>query len=178
MYTKEGITMMQKVLAVFVVVVLAFSFGACKKKEEKPQMPAGHPPMEGGMPPAGMPQVPKVERQVVVSKEVTEAWKAVKLAIENKPTKTIKEYTVNIGSQLAIPNTNMTVKVLAFLPDFKKTDKEFKSASNKPNMPAALIAVTENGKEIWNNWLFALQPGIHPFQHENVGIVLVGGVAK
>ena len=174
--------MMQKVLAVLVVVILAISVGACKKKEEKPQLPAGHPAMEGGMPPAGMPQgmpqVPKVERQVVVSKEVTATWKAVKLAIENKSAKTTKEYSVNIGSELAIPNTKMTVKVLAFLPDFKMTDKEFKSASNKPNMPAALVAVNENGKEIWNNWLFSLQPNIHPFQHENVGIILVGGVAK
>ncbi|HUI68473.1 MAG TPA: DUF2155 domain-containing protein [Nitrospirota bacterium] len=170
--------MMQKVLAVFVVVVLAVSVGACKKKEEAPQMPAGHPGMEGGMPPAGMPQMPKVERQVVVSKEVAETWKAVKLSIENKPAKTTKEYVVNIGSELTIPNTKMTVKVLAFLPDFKMTDKEFKSASTKPNMPAALVVVNENGKEIWNNWLFSLQPNIHPFQHENVGIILVGGVAK
>ncbi len=170
--------MMQKVLAVFVVVVLAVSVGACKKKEEKPQMPAGHPGMEGGMPPAGTPQMPKVERQVIVSKDVTEAWKAVKLSIEDKSAKTTKEYSVNIGSELTIPNTKMTVKVVAFLPDFKMTDKEFKSASNKPNMPAALVVVNENGKEIWNNWLFALQPNIHPFQHENVGIILLGGVAK
>ena len=170
--------MMQKVLAVFVVIVLAVSVGACKKKEETPQMPAGHPSMEGGIPPAGMPPMPKVERQVVVSKDVTETWKAVKLSIENKSAKTTKEYSVNIGSELAIPNTKMTVKVLAFLPDFKMTDKEFKSASNKPNMPAALVAVNENGKEIWNNWLFSMQPSIHPFQHENVGIILVGGVAK
>ncbi len=103
--------MMQKVLAVFVVVVLAVSVGACKKKEEKPQMPAGHPGMEGGMPPAGMPQVPKVDRQVVVSKDVTAKWKAVKLSIENKSAKTTKEYSVNIGSELTIPNTKMTVKV-------------------------------------------------------------------
>jgi hypothetical protein len=170
--------MMQKVLAVFVVFILAVSVGACKKKEEKPQLPPGHPAMEGGMPPAGMPQVPKVERQVVVSKDVTDTWKAVKLSIENKSAKTTKEYLVNIGSEVTIPNTKMTVKVLAFLPDFKMTDKEFKSASNKPNMPAALVVVTENGKEIWNNWLFSLQPSIHPFQHENVGIILVGGVAK
>ena len=170
--------MMQKVLAVFVVVVLAVSVGACKKKEATPQMPAGHPGMEGGMPPAGMPQVPKVDRQVVVSKDVTETWKAVKLSIENKSAKTTKEYSVHIGSELTIPNTKMTVKVVAFLPDFKMTDKEFKSASNKPNMPAALVVVTENGKEIWNNWLFSLQPSIHPFQHENVGIILVGGVVK
>ncbi len=175
--------MIQKALAVFVVVVLAISFGACKKKEERPQMPAGHPPVSGGMPPAGMPpagmpQMPKVERQVVVSKDIMDTWKAIKLSIENKSAKTTKEYTVNIGSELTIPNTKMVVKAVAFLPDFKMTEKEIKSVSNKPNMPAALVVVTENGKEIWNNWLFALQPGIHPFQHENIGIILVGGVAK
>jgi hypothetical protein len=40
------------------------------------------------------------------------------------------------------------------------------------------VVVSENGKEIWNNWLFAMQPGVHPFQHENIGIVLIGGVSK
>ncbi len=170
--------MLKKIVAVLVVLVLAVSFGACKKKEEKPQLPAGHPSMEGGVPPAGMPNVPKVERAVVVSKEVTAKWKAVKLAVENKATKTTQEYTVNVGSEMPIPNTKMTVRVLNFLPDFKMTDKEFTSASAKPNMPAAQVAITENGKEIWNNWLFSLQPGIHPFQHENIGIVLVGGVSR
>ena len=89
-----------------------------------------------------------------------------------------KEYTVNVGGELAIPNTKLTVKVLNFLPDFKMTDKEFASASDKPNMPAAQVAVSENGKEIWNNWLFSMQPGIHPFQHDAVGLTLVGGVSK
>ncbi|HUJ16368.1 MAG TPA: DUF2155 domain-containing protein [Nitrospirota bacterium] len=169
--------MLKKILAVVAVLVLAVSFGGCKKKEEKPQLPAGHPPMEGGMP-AGMPNVPKVDRKVVVSSTVSAKWKAVKLEVENKATKTKKEYAVNVGGELAIPNTKMTVKVLNFLPDFKMTDKEFTSASDQPNMPAAQVVVSENGKEIWTNWLFSLQPNIHPFQHESVGIVLKGGVAK
>ena len=122
--------------------------------------------------------MPKVERTVVASKAVSAKWKAVKLAVENKAAKTTKEYTVNIGSELAIPDTKMKVKVLAFLPDFKMTDKEFYSASDKPNMPAAQIAVTENGKEIFNNWLFSLQPAVHPFQHASIGIILLGGVSK
>ncbi len=173
--------MLKKIVAVLIVLVLAVAFGACKKKEEKPQLPPGHPGMEGGMPPAGMqsmPNVPKVERTVVVSKEVAAKWKAVKLAVENKAAKTTKEYTVNIGSELPIPNTRMTVKVLTFLPDFKMSDKEFYSVSDKPNQPAAQVVITENGKEIWNNWLFAMQPGIHPFQHESIGVILVGGVSK
>jgi hypothetical protein len=173
--------MLKKIVAVLVVLVLAVSFGACKKKEEKPVMPAAHPGMEGGMPPAGMPEtqnMPKVERKVVVSKEVAAKWKAVKLAVTNKATKTTKEYTVNVGSELAIPDTKVRVKVLNYLPDFKMSDKEFYSASDKPNQPAAQVLVTENGKEIWTNWLFAMQPTVHPFQHENIGIVLVGGVSK
>jgi hypothetical protein len=177
--------MLKKIVAVLVVLVLAVSFGACKKKEEKPQLPqGGQPGMEGGMPPAGMQNapnvtnVPKVERTVVVSKEVTAKWKAVKLAIANKAAKTTKEYTVNVGSELAIPDTKMSVKVLNFLPDFKMSDKEFYSVSDKPNQPAAQVVVSENGKEIWSNWLFAMQPGVHPFQHENIGIVLIGGVSK
>ena len=172
--------MLKKLFIVVMVLFVAASFGGCKKKEQKPQLPAGHPPMEGGMPPAGMgaPTGPKVERTVVVSKEVAAKWKAVKLSIENKAAKSNKEYTVNIGSELPIPNTKMTVKVLAFLPDFKMTDKEFYSSSDKPNQPAAQVVVTENGKEIWSNWLFSMQPTIHPFQHENVGIILLGGVSK
>ena len=173
--------MQKKIVAVLVGLVLAVSFGACKKKEEKPVMPQGQPGMQGGMPPAGMPNVqnmPKVERNVVVSKEVAAKWKAVKLAIANKAAKTTKEYTVNVGSELTIPDTKVSVKVLNFLPDFKMSDKEFYSVSDKPNQPAAQVVVSENGKEIWTNWLFAMQPGVHPFQHENIGIVLIGGVSK
>jgi len=70
------------------------------------------------------------------------------------------------------------VKVLNFLPDFNMTDKEFTSVSNKPNQPAARVLITENGMEIWSNWLFSLQPGMHPFAHEKIGIKLVGGVSK
>jgi hypothetical protein len=178
--------MLKKIVSIVAVVVLAFSFGACKKKEEKPQLPAGHPPMEGGTPPAGMPpagmpnmqNVPKVDRKVVVSKDVQAKWKAIKVAVENKAAKTTKEYTVNVGSELAIPDTKIKVKVNAFLPDFKMTDKEIYSASDKPNQPAAQVMVTDSGKEVFNNWLFAMQPGIHPFQHDAIGLVLLGGVAK
>ena len=180
--------MLKRSIAIISVFLLVLSFGACKKKEEKPQLPPGHPSVEGGAPPAGMPpaampqpgtpSMPKVERQVVVSKEVQAKWKGVKLAVEDKATKKTKEYIVNVGSELAIPDSKMVVKVLHFLPDFKMNDKEFTSPTDKPNQPAAQIVVTENGKEIWNNWLFAMQPTVHPFQHEKIGITLVGGVPR
>jgi len=169
---------MKKLLAVVLVGSLALSFVGCKKKEEKPQLPPGHPSMEGGMPPAGMPDVPKVDRKVVVPKDVKAAWPSVKLHIEDKSAKVAKDYTVAVGSELAVPNTKIKVKVLAFLPDFRMGDQDITSASNKPNNPAAQIVVQESGKEAWKGFIYSMHPGIHPFQHEKIAITLMGGVQK
>ena len=98
--------------------------------------------------------------------------------IDDKPAKTSTENTVNVGGDLAVPNANITVKVLTFLPHFMMGDKEITSASDKPTMPAAQIDVVENGKSVWKGWLFSLQPEMLPFSHEKIGIKLVGGVSK
>jgi len=171
---------MKKLLLLILVSGLIFPFAGCKKKEEKPQLPPGHPSMESGMPAgAGVPAaMPKIDRTVRVSKEVSTKWSEIKLAVEDKVAKTKKEYTIAVGSELAVPNTTVKVKVLAFLPDFKMGDKEITSLSDKPNNPAVQVVVTESGKEDWKGWLFSLNPGIHPFSHEKLGITLVGGVSK
>jgi hypothetical protein len=160
------------------MVGLVVSFAGCKKKEEKPQLPPGHPSTEGGMPPAGMPDMPKVDRKIVVPKEVAAKWTAVRLTIENKAAKSSKEYTVNVGGEQAVPNTSIKVKVLTFLPDFKMGEKDITSSSDKPNNPAAQIVVTDGGKEVWKGWLYSMHPGIHPFQSDKIGLTLNGGVSK
>jgi hypothetical protein len=169
---------MKRIVAAVLVAGLVVSFAGCKKKEEKPQVPAGHPSMEGGMPQTGMPDMPKVDRKIVVPKEVSAKWKSVKLEIEDKAAKSTKEYVVAIGSEQAVPNTSMKVKVLAFLPDFRMGEKDITSASDKPNNPAAQISVSDGGKEIWKGWLYSMHPGIHPFQNDKIGLKLSGGVSK
>jgi len=170
---------MNKLLSVILVCGLVVSFAGCKKKEEKPQLPPSHPSMEGGTPPAGMPaNVPKIDRKIIVPKEVAAKWHAVKLTVANKASKASKEYTVAVGSELAVPNTKIKIKVLAFLPDFRMGDKEITSASDKPNNPAAQVSVLEPGKETWTGWLYSMHPEVHPFQHETVALTLISGVAK
>jgi hypothetical protein len=169
---------MKKVVAAVLVAGLVFSFAGCKKKEEKPQLPPGHPSMEGGMPPMGSPDMPKVDRKIVVPKEVAAKWKAVKISIEDKVAKTNKEYVIAVGAEQAVANTNLKVKVLTFLPDFRMGDQDITSATDKPNNPAAQVAVSEGGKEIWKGWLYSMHPGIHPFQNDKINLVLNGGVSK
>jgi len=169
---------MKRIVTAVLVAGMLVSFGGCKKKEEKPQLPAGHPSTQGGMPQAGMPDMPKVDRAVVVPKDVAAKWKSVKIAIEDKATKSSKEYTIAVGAEQAVPNTAVKVKVLAFLPDFRMGEKDITSASDKPNNPAAQVSVTDGGKEVWKGWLYSMHPGVHPFQHEKIGLTLIGGVSK
>ena len=79
---------------------------------------------------------------------------------------------------LAVPNTKIKVKVLAFLPDFRMGEKDITSASDKPNNPAAQIVVQEPGKEEWKGLYLFHASDIHPFQHEKISIMLLGGVSK
>jgi hypothetical protein len=169
---------MKQLLVALLLGSLIITAAGCKKKEEKPQLPAGHPSMEGGMPQTGMPDMPKVDRKVVVPAEVKAKWKAVKLNVEDKTAKSTKEYTVAVGSELAVPNTKMKIKVLAFLPDFRMGEKDITSASDKPNNPAVQVSVTEPGKDEWKGWLYSMHPGVHPYAHERIAITLVGGVNK
>jgi hypothetical protein len=174
---------MKRIVAAVLVAGLLVSFAACKKKEEKPQLPPGHPSTEGGMPPqgmppAGMPDMPKVDRKVNVPKEVAAKWKSVKLAVEDKTTKATKEYTISVGSALEVPGTKIKLTVLAFLPDFRMGEKDITSASDKPNNPAAQVLIQESGKPDQKIWLYSMHPGIHPFQHEKIGLKLNRGVSK
>ena len=169
---------MKRIVAAVLVAGLMVSFAGCKKKEEKPQLPPGHPSTEGGMPPAGMPDMPKVDRKVVVPKEVAAKWKAVKLAVEDKTKKATKEYTINVGSSLEVPGTKVKLTIVAFLPDFRMGEKDITSASDKPNNPAAQVLIQEPGKPDQKIWLYSMHPGIHPFQHERIGLTLKGGVSK
>ena len=166
-----------KTLLVILISSLIFTCTVCKKKEEKLVSPPDHPSMQGGTM-ITMPGVQKKERAVVVPKEVKAQWIAVKLLITDKGAKTSKEYSVAVGSDLTISKNKMKISVLAFLPDFKMSDKDITSASSKPNNPAAQVLIQEPGKEDWKGWLFSSHSEIHPFTHEQISITLMGGVPK
>ncbi|MHB8843358.1 MAG: hypothetical protein ACYC7L_01300 [Nitrospirota bacterium] len=158
---------------------LVLTAQGCKKNEDKTSLPAGHPSVESGMPSSGgNADMPRIDRTVIVPKEVKAKWKSVKLGIKDMTSGNAKEYTVAVGSDLAVPGTKMTVKVLAFLPDFRMDEKGITSASDKQNNPAAQVIVQEPGREDWKGWLYAMHQDVHPFEHNKISLKLVGGAAQ
>jgi hypothetical protein len=156
----------KKVRGLFIVALIAVvTFSGCKKKEEKRAQEM--------MPPHGMTGA-KVEAVVLVPESVKGKWKSVKIAVTDKTTGKSTEHDVAIASKLAVPGSDLVIEVLNFLPDFSMDGNVRTSRSNDPNNPAAQIRVTEGGKEIYKNWLFAKLKSPHAFQHAKYDISLVG----
>jgi hypothetical protein len=145
------------------VAVVALAVVACSRKEE--QKPATTAAPEG--------QVAKKEAVVVVPASVKGKWKAVKIAVTDKNTNKVAEYTVAIGATFAIPNSSLSMKVENFLPHFMMDGTTLTSQSNEPKNPAAQVRIMDGGKEVFKGWLFTLYPTTHAFQHPRYGFALV-----
>ena len=179
---------MKRFLVVLVVVIaLLLSIGNCKKKEGQPVPKA---PMQQGPvmeSPAGIPGHeaggPKVTFQVVIPPEVKDKWAAVKLVVEDKKIKKTQEYTVNLGGELKLPDSSVSIKIGEFFPDFKMNGNIITSASNNTNNPSVKVTIYEDGKQVFpgpgeGGWLYAKFPDIHPFQHQRFALFLKEGIKK
>jgi hypothetical protein len=170
-----------KILAITLGFILVVSVGACKKKEEQPiprtpmQGAPMQTPMSPQMPPHGN-MTPKAEKKIVVPEDVKAKWRKVKLAVEDKASKKMGEYTVSVNSEFVVPNSNLKIVVSEFLPDFKMDEFTITSATADPNNPAVRVEVFEDGKSIFKGWLYSKFPAIHPFEHKKYGITLKEGV--
>ena len=148
------------------VLLASVAVAGCKKKEE---------PQPEVMPPHGMTEQ-KQDAVIVVPDSVKGKWKSVKIAVLDKTTQTSVEYDVAIGSETAVPNSDLIIKVDNFLPDFIMEGSVRTSASNEPKKPAAQVRVMEGGKEVFKGWLFYNLQSPHDFQHEKFGVSVAGFV--
>ena len=125
----------------------------------------GHPNLNEGQ---------KVQRQIILPKTVEGKWKAVKILIRDKTDdeQSVMK-TVDLGSQFTLANGTMTVTADQFLPNFVLTKTEVTSQGNELKNPAVHLVVTENGKEIYNGWTFAMYPTLYAFEHERYGFQLM-----
>lgn len=152
--------------------LLAAAVAGCSKQESSPPQTQSMP---FAAPQQDLPaQIPPVsgESPTVVPDAVKGRWKAVKLRVDDKKSSSSKEYAVNLGAGLSIPDSQLVIKVNEFLPDLKIEGNTFTSASEELLNPAVHVQILEEGKEVFNGWLFQLFPAVHPFQHERFSIVL------
>ena len=198
--------MKKSLSALLIVVMILLSIAGCKKKEEQPQparqqqggIPQGPivetPMSQPSAPPGQMPPghgapgaaVQKVEFQVVVPQEVKDRWSAVKFIVVDKVQNKQQEISAPIGGEMKIPDSNLTVKVGPFLPDFKMDANIITSSTNEPNNPAVGLIIYEGGNQIYPEpgkkwgWFWARKElqAMHIFQHQRYALTLKEGIKK
>ena len=111
---------------------------------------------------------------VSVPPDAQSKWKAVVIEVVNKQTNEKKDHVVDIDQSFTIPDTKIRIDVSTFLPDFSMSAKGITSLSNEPRNPAAKVVIYENGRNIFEGWLFKKLPMVHPFEHEVYAIKLKG----
>ena len=152
--------------------ILVLAVVDCSKEDSPPIETETVPFVD--LPQMGAAETPSISAgaPVVMSDEVKKRWKGVKIMVEDKQDNSTNEYTVGLQSEMAIPNSNLRIKVLDFLPDLKIEGSKFTSASMELLNPAVHVVIYEEGQEIFDGWLFQLFPSVHPFEHGRYNILL------
>jgi hypothetical protein len=115
----------------------------------------------------------KTEKQVIVPDEVKQKWTTVSISVKDKISGESTNYEVKPDSEFEIPQTNLKIKIGAFLPDFTMDTGLITSASAEPNNPALQVTISESETEKYQGWLFAKFADVHAFEHEKYSITLL-----
>jgi hypothetical protein len=167
---KKSLPMALSLAAILAAALLAAP--GCKKKQPPPSaqdIPAHSDVFQGKA---------ASEKKVVLPDEVRNAWKAVRIEVLYKERKEKRRFDVPLNAGFEVPGTGLTLKTGAFLPHFSMAPDRITSESNRPENPAVQLSISEDDREIFDGWLFAKYPDVHPFAHDRYAVALVEGIGK
>ena len=115
----------------------------------------------------------KRKRAIQTPTEVEGKWKAVKLIIkDNHDRKKVRVETVKLGDSFVLKDTNLTITVGTFFPNFVMDKSYFTSVGNETTNPAVQFIVHKKDKRIFEGWAFKRFPKLYAFEHERYEIFL------
>lgn len=174
---------MRHIIAILITAAVLFSAAGCEKKEEKAasKAPATKGPLIDTPSTEEAAAVPDPETGVTITvpDDVKEKWVYVVIEVEDRKENKKDEYTAFIGGKFSIPDSDLTVNIGPFLPDFHMDGKTITSRSADPKNPAVAVSVEQDGKQIFPTtgkwgWIYGNFPQVHAFQHERYTLTLKG----
>jgi hypothetical protein len=108
---------------------------------------------EGQSPKPKPKPLPK-DLRIVVPDSVKAKYKSVTMGVGNLKTKEISKFTVKLGQTAKVPGTDYTIKVDAYLPNWKIREDAVISDGDRPLEPAVRATITEKGKPVFDGFIF------------------------
>ena len=123
---------------------------------------------------SGIKEIVKIDRGIVIPKEVEGQSKAVKIMVRNKIDESRNSMkTASLGSSFNLDGSGIKVTVGPFMPNFVLTKKNYSSKGNELINPAVRLLVEENGKILYEGWAFAKYPTMYAFEHDEFAFQLM-----
>ncbi len=126
---------------------------------------------EGGMHAGG-----GINAEITLDPEIADDWRAIRVRVVELSTMEDSFYDIGIGEEAALGDTGLTLRAVAFIPDFAMSLGGITSRSAEHQNPAARVVIIEEGKDEFEGWLFGAMPEIHAYPHELYGVMLSEGV--
>ncbi len=117
-----------------------------------------------------------INAEITLDPEIADDWQAIRVRVVKLDTMDETFFEIAIGEEASLGDTGLTLRAVAFIPDFVMSETGITSRSADPQNPAARVIIIEEGKGDYEGWLFGAMPEIHAFAHEVYGVMLVEGV--
>ena len=121
---------------------------------------------------------PRIPNRLEVPEAVKKAYSGIVLVWKDSGSGKEGKLEVPLGGSAPIPGTALAVSADVYLPAFTMSSDVITSTGIEPENPAARIRVTEDGKDLFQGWVFQRFPDVHPFTHPRFSLRLDGGVRK
>lgn len=117
-----------------------------------------------------------VNAEITLDPEIADDWRAIRVRVVELASMEESFHVVGIGEQEPLGDTGLTLRAVAFIPDFVMDGGGVSTRSAEPQNPAASVVIIEEGKADYEGWLFGAMPEIHAYPHESYGVMLAEGV--
>jgi len=124
----------------------------------------------------GMHQGGGINAEITLDPAIADDWRAIKVRMVELSSMTETFHEIGIGEEAVLGDSGLTIRALAFIPDFVMSEGGITSRSADPQNPAARVVIIEEGKGEYEGWLFGAMPEIHAYPHELYGVMLVEGI--
>ena len=111
-----------------------------------------------------------------IDRKIADDWRAIRVRVVDLSSMAESFYDIPIGEQTPLGETGLSLRAIAFIPDFVMSEGGITSRSAEQQNPAARVVIIEEGKEDYEGWLFGAMPEIHAYPHELYGVMLAEGV--
>ncbi len=117
-----------------------------------------------------------INAEITLDPELADDWQAIRVRVVELSSMEESFHDVSIGEEAPLGDSGLTLRAVAFIPDFVMDGGGITSRSADPQNPAARVVIIEQGKADYEGWLFGAMPEIHAYPHESYGVMLAEGV--